>query len=235
MATGTSSASVVQSSRKVPPLCEGERLSREEFERRYAAMPHLKKAELIEGVVHMAPPAVRWDFHARPDVLIAGWLMVYEAGTPGVQTGHNASLRLGIENEPQPDSVLLIEPRCGGRVRFSSDNYVEGPPEFVAEISASTLARDLDKRQVYLNTGVSEYLIWRVEERVIDWLSARDGAYVPLDPDQHGIAKSQTFPGLWLDVPSMLRLDSAAVLRAVQKGLASAEHAAFVANLALRK
>ena len=29
----------------------GDRLSRDEFERRYERMPHLKKAELIEGIV----------------------------------------------------------------------------------------------------------------------------------------------------------------------------------------
>ena len=30
----------------IPPLQEGDRLTRDEFERRYDAMPHLKKAEL---------------------------------------------------------------------------------------------------------------------------------------------------------------------------------------------
>jgi hypothetical protein len=36
------------------PLFEnGDRLARAEFERRYEAMPHVKKAELIEGVVYL--------------------------------------------------------------------------------------------------------------------------------------------------------------------------------------
>ncbi|GEM_PF-5136185 len=35
---------------KVPPLESGDCLTRPEFERRYHAMPNLKKAELIEGV-----------------------------------------------------------------------------------------------------------------------------------------------------------------------------------------
>ncbi|MEB3275024.1 MAG: hypothetical protein VKJ85_14675 [Prochlorothrix sp.] len=34
----------------LPTLENGDRLSRPEFERRYQAMSHLKKAELIEGV-----------------------------------------------------------------------------------------------------------------------------------------------------------------------------------------
>lgn len=36
----------------IPPLENGDRLSRHEFERRYQSMPDLKKAELIEGVVY---------------------------------------------------------------------------------------------------------------------------------------------------------------------------------------
>jgi len=48
----------------VPPLEPGDRLSRSEFERRYAAMPQLKKAELIEGVVYMPSP-VRFRRHSR--------------------------------------------------------------------------------------------------------------------------------------------------------------------------
>ena len=35
-----------------PMLESGDRLSRAEFERRYERLPHVKKAELIEGVVY---------------------------------------------------------------------------------------------------------------------------------------------------------------------------------------
>jgi hypothetical protein len=50
-------------------LKDGDRLTREEFERRYDAMPDLKKAELIEGVVHVASP-VRQREHGRTHVHI---------------------------------------------------------------------------------------------------------------------------------------------------------------------
>ena len=36
-----------------PVLEPGDRLSRQEFERRYARMPQVKKAELIEGIVYI--------------------------------------------------------------------------------------------------------------------------------------------------------------------------------------
>ena len=53
----------------VPPLENGDRLTRDEFERRYEAMPHLKKAELIEGVVYVPSP-VRYRHHGAPLSLI---------------------------------------------------------------------------------------------------------------------------------------------------------------------
>jgi hypothetical protein len=40
----------------LPPLEPGARVTRAEFERRYEAMPRLKKAELIDGVVCIPPP-----------------------------------------------------------------------------------------------------------------------------------------------------------------------------------
>src|SRR5207244_3175417 len=117
------------------PLEPNDRLTRDEFERRYDAMPELKKAELIEGVVHMPSP-VRWNRHARPHTRLVTWLGNYEAATPGVQAGDNGSLRLDLDNMPQPDAVLLIEPTRGGQAQFSSDDYVVGGPELVAEVSA---------------------------------------------------------------------------------------------------
>ena len=41
---------------RILPLEHGDHLTREEFERRYEAMPHVRKAELIEGVVYMPSP-----------------------------------------------------------------------------------------------------------------------------------------------------------------------------------
>src|SRR5580704_12546620 len=84
----------------MPPLEPGDRLTREEFERRYEAMPHLKKAELIEGVVYMPSP-VRHRRHGHPHFQLIGWLAAYEAATPGVEGGDNSTARLDLPNEPQ--------------------------------------------------------------------------------------------------------------------------------------
>lgn len=48
----------------LPRLENGDHLTRAEFERRYDAMPGLKRAELIEGVVYRPSP-VR-AYHAEP-------------------------------------------------------------------------------------------------------------------------------------------------------------------------
>ena len=215
----------------IPPLENGDRLSRAEFERRYEAMPELKKAELIEGEVYVGSP-VRHRQHGAPHLQLNGWLAVYLAGTPGVEAGDNSSVRMDVANEPQPDAFLMIKPECGGRARISDDDYVEGAPELVAEIAASSVSYDLGKKlHAYERNGVREYLVWRVQDREIDWFVLRDGKYEALAAGDDGILRSTVFPGLWLDRAALLRGDLAAVLAALQQGLAAADHAAFVAGL----
>ncbi|HXE52171.1 MAG TPA: Uma2 family endonuclease [Tepidisphaeraceae bacterium] len=220
--------------RRIPPLETGDHLTRDEFERRYKAMPHLKKAELIEGVVYMAP-AVRWDYHAEPHAKLITWLGTYQSATPGVRVGDNGSVRMDSENEPQPDAILLIEPAAGGQSRVSPDNCLEGAPELVAEVSGSTASIDLNEKfRVYLRNGVRDYLVWRVHDDEIDWFVLQGSQYIRLDAGPDGILRSMTFPGLWLDGPAMLRRDLSAVLHVLQQGLASPEHTQFAATLAGR-
>ena len=215
----------------VPELENGDRLTRAEFERRYAAMPHLKKAELIEGVVYVPSP-VRYHHHGVPHALLIGWLIQYAAGTPGVEVSDNSTVRLDLDNEPQPDALLLIEPSCGGQTRFSADDYIEGSPELVAEVASSSVSYDLHaKLHVYRRNGVREYIVWRVLEQAIDWFVLRAGQYERLPVDAHGLLRSEALPGLWLDPGALVRGDMTAVLALVQRGLGSPEHAAFVARL----
>ncbi|MGO9597523.1 MAG: Uma2 family endonuclease [Isosphaeraceae bacterium] len=217
-----------------PPLENGDRLTRAEFERRFDAMPHLKKAELLEGVVYMPSP-VRLRHHGRPHAHVLGWLTVYEAATPGVVAADNTSARLDLDNEPQPDALLMIDPHHGGQARISEDDYIEGAPELVVEVASSSVSIDVHlKRHVYRRSGVREYVIWRVLDRQIDWLVLRDGQFVPLELDAQGHYRSATFPGLWLDPAALLRGDLTAVLEILRQGLATAEHQEFVQLLAER-
>jgi Uma2 family endonuclease len=215
----------------VPALENGDCLTRAEFERRYEAMPELKKAELIEGVVYVGSP-VRYRRHGKPHGQLMGWLAVYVAGTPGVGAGDNASIRLDLDNEPQPDAFLMFEPERDGQATISEDDYIEGAPELVAEIAASSVSYDLGKKlHVYRRNRVLEYVVWRVQDRQVDWFVLREGRYEPLAPSADGVLRSTVFPGLWLDPAALLRGDMATVLAMVQQGLNSPEHADFAASL----
>jgi Uma2 family endonuclease len=216
---------------EVPPLESGDRLTRREFERRYQAMPHLKKAELIEGVVYMPSP-VRFKGHSQPHAQIIGWLAVYCAATPGIELGDNATVRLDLDNEVQPDTLLRLDSALGGNSRLSADDYIEGAPELIVEIAASSAAYDLhDKLKIYRRNGVQEYLVWQIYDKRLNWFRLSEDEYVPLPPDNEGVIRSQLLPGLHLAVPALLEGDLATVLAILQQGLETAEHGAFVKRL----
>jgi Uma2 family endonuclease len=215
---------------RIPKLQAGDHLTRIEFERRYAAMPEVKKAELIEGVVYMPSP-VSHKSHSRPHSLLTTLLGTYCYATPGSDLGTTPTVRLDLENEPQPDSLLRILPEYGGQSR-DEDEYIAGPPELLAEVSASSASYDLhDKLRAYQRNGVREYLVWRVWDSAIDWFIQREGRFERLPLTEAGHYRSEAFPGLWLDPAALIRGDFPQVMAVLQQGLASPEHAAFVARL----
>ncbi len=219
------------SSISMPRLENGDRLTRTEFERRYAATPEKFKAELIEGIVYVASP-VRVKNHGRPHAQIMTWLGVYYTATPGVDFADNTTTRLDLDNEPQPDALLRIEPEVGGRSRITEDDYIEGLPELVLEIAASSASVDMNtKLNAYRRNGVQEYIVWQVYENQIAWFCLQEGEYIRLQPDATGIIRSRVFPGLWLAVDALLKGDLAIVLTELQTGLATSEHGEFVDRL----
>lgn len=211
-----------------PPLHNGDRLSRPEFERRYKAMAELKQAELIEGVVYMASP-LRFESHAEPHGDLIGWLWTYKIATPGTRLGDNPTVRLDLDNEPQPDALLMIDPDRGGSASLGEEGYIEGPPELVVEVAASSASIDLgDKKRIYRRNGVQEYIVWQIFDNQIEWFQLINGDSVSLEPDGSGVICSSVFPGLWLDTGAMTQGDLQKVLMVLQRGLASADHQTFV-------
>ncbi|MBG1272064.1 Uma2 family endonuclease [Nostoc sp. WHI] len=216
----------------IPPLENGDKLTRYEFERRYNATPSVKKAELTEGIVYIMPAALRFRSHGQPHGWILAWLGTYEAATPGVALGVEPTVRLDLDNEPQPDAVLLIVPEAGGQTRLSEDDYIEGAPELVVEIAASSAAIHLHgKKQAYRRNGVKEYIVWQVLDQKLTWFSLEQGEYLELVPDNEGVFRSRVFPGLWLTVTELLAGNMQGVLKVLQAGLQSAEHGDFVNKL----
>jgi Uma2 family endonuclease len=215
----------------LPPLENGDRLTRPEFERRYAAAPHIKKAELIEGIVYVASP-LRFQQHAEPHSRLHGWLWTYQIATPGLRLGIEPTIRLDLDNEPQPDIVLILDEAVGGQARTTDDGYLEGVPELIVEIAASSASIDTgSKKQAYRRNGVLEYIVWRSFENQLDWFGLVEGEYQALLADGDGIIRSQVFPGLWLALEALLNNQMARVLEVLQLGLSSPEHGEFVEQL----
>ena len=177
------------------------------------------------------PSPVSHQEHGGPHFNVVFWLGLYCSGTLSVEGGDNSTVRLDLENEPQPDVFLRIRPKFGGQSR-DEDTYVAGPPELIAEVSASSASYDLHEEfREYERNGVREYLVWRVWDSVIDWFALREGHFERLPLTDAGHYHSEAFPGLWLDPAALIRGDFSQVVTVLQQGLASPEHAAFVARL----
>lgn len=212
----------------IPPLENGDRLSRAEFERRYQAHPEIKKAELIEGVVYVASP-VRVRQHGTPHSKITIWLGLYLEATPGLDIADNSTLRLDLDNEPQPDVSVWIE---GGNAFVDDDGYLRGAPELLVEVASSSATIDLNQKlQAYRRNGVAEYLVLLTHEKEVRWYSFADGETQLIESDADGVLRSRVFPGLHLQPTLFWHGKLADLLAALRQGLATPEHAAFVERL----
>jgi Uma2 family endonuclease len=213
-----------------PPLRDGDRLTRDEFIRRWEAMPDLKHAELIDGIVYMPSPVSKK--HSRFDLVLSWWLASYEFGTPGCEAGSDGTWLMGERDVPQPDITLQIVPESGGQWRLEGE-YAAGAPELIIEVALSSRSRDLGaKLRLYERMGVHEYLVAVVGQAKVIWNELTASGFRTLEPDADGIIRSRSFPGLWLDPAALWRRDLAGMLAVLQQGLASPEHTAFVARLA---
>ncbi len=215
--------------RAIPPLENGDCLTRAEFERRYEAMAGDAKFELVDGVVYMASPVKveHGDFH----LAVGGLFRDYAIATPGCQAGADSTVRLGPADEPQPDVFLRLTTESGGLSRIDRNGYVSGPVELAAEVASSTASYDLNqKKRSYLRHGVLEYLAVLTRTRRVLWFARRGDAYSPIDPER-GVLRSRVFPGLWVDVAALLTGDGVRLKRTAAKGLRSKEHRAFVSGL----
>ncbi len=228
--TLTTATTASAPARAIPPLENGDRLTRPEFENRYERMPPGANAELVEGIVHMqAPVHVQ---HGQPHSAIIGWLFAYQASTPGIQLCDNTTLRLDADNEVQPDAMLRILPEYGGQSQTSTDGFVEGPPELVVEIAASSASYDLhDKLNAYRRNGVCEYLVWKTFDQEVLWHVLQDGTYHVRPAGVDGLMKSLAFPGLSLDAKALLTSNWSQLLQTLHQGISDPEHANFVLAL----
>jgi Uma2 family endonuclease len=188
-----------------PPLQQGDRLTSAEFLRRCEAMPDLKHAELLDGMVYMPSPVSRqYSIFHLP---LATWLGNYQAATLGCRGGLEGTWLMGERNVPQPDIAMRILPEHGGQSR-DEGKYTAGAPELIVEVAASSRARDLGiKLKLYESVGAREYLVAIANKKQFKWNELTASGYRPIEPDADGIFRSSCFPGLWLDPAALGRID----------------------------
>ncbi len=218
------------------PLVAGERLSRDEFLRRWDSLPDLKNAELIEGVVYLSSPVS--IEHWTNDTLAIVWVGYYGGFTPGCKAGSNGTW-LMLKDAPQPDAHLCVLPEYGGQSGVQARgrrHFASGAPELAIEVSLSSASHDLGpKLRLYRAAGVREYINVLVDGPKVTWRKLSMQGETFIEPDADDIMRSTIFPGLWLDPDALLRDDTVALLKVLDRGLASPEHARFVAELASRR
>jgi hypothetical protein len=64
------------------------------------------------------------------------------------------------------------------------------------------------------------------------WFVLREGRHVEHPPAPDGLFRSEVFPGLWLDAAALFANNLDGLMAGLERGLATPEHAAFVARLA---
>ena len=219
-----------------PLMISGDLLTQPEFHRLYHLMPSHVRARLIEGIVFieeddngMASPA-SW-IHAEGCGLVGSWLGAYRYRTKHLRLMDNGTLILGPQNEPQPDFMLFIDPASGGCVSLDGA-FARGVPELVIVVAVSSKAVDLGTQRVaYQNAGITEYIVFASQSRELSWHTLQEGQLILRPPDADGIYRSQAFPGLWLQSTALWDDDGDALFQTLERGLASPEYAAFVAEL----
>ena len=227
----TSPTAAAAAASTVPPLEAGDNIDQPTSRERYVAMPAGTRAELIGGVVYMPSPVGR--AHGIRHKAALYWTAHYERFTPGVESIDNGTAVLAVNSEPQPDVSLRIV--TGGQSRATGDGYVEGCPELVCEVAHSTEAYDLhSKRRDYDRYGAKEYVAIVLREPRVVWFGRKGKRLVEVPAEPDGVYRSRAFPGLWLAPAALLSGDLNAVAAALDAGLATPEHAAFVADLATR-
>ncbi len=225
----------VSSADAVFELENGARMDQPTFHALYKQTPEGFRAQLIGGTVYvMASPTSQR--HGRPHARIVHWLSLYSDDTPGTDVLDNTTNVLGRESEPEPDACLLVQPEYGGQTAADKDDMLVGAPELIVEVANTTRAIDLGRKKAdYEEAGVREYVVILAQEQAVVWFRRGPDEFTEMPAGANGVFRSELFPGLWLDPRGIFDPTTRRLTAATRKGLASPEHAAFVAGLAARR
>ncbi len=196
-------------------------------------MPPGTRAELINGVVFMPGPV--GPAHGIAHVPVIVWLDYYAENSPGAEALDSTTAILGWKSEMQPDAMLRILPECGGHTR-DVKGFIQGPPELIVEVAEATRYIDLGPKLTdYERAGVLEYVVYALDPYEVVWFDQRQGVLERRPVPGDGIYRSAVFPGLWLDPLALVDNDGRRLRAVLDRGCATPEHAAFVAQLAAQR
>jgi Uma2 family endonuclease len=211
------------------PFAFGDEMDQPTFHAQYKKLPDHIHAELIGGVVYYKMPIK--PKHAKSQTQALVWLSYYSMNTPGLVAVGLVTIKLGLESEPEPDACLFHTANTGGRVKKAKDGFYYGTPDLIVEIAHTTATTDLGrKKRDYERNGVREYLVVIPSLKQVAYFYRRKNQFINLLPGEDGVFRSQTFPGLWLDPAGLFTSSARRITRTLRKGLASPEHAVFVAG-----
>lgn len=172
-----------------------ERLTSADF-LRYA--PETEKAELIDGVMIVAPPPL--DEHERLQIFLLRLLGEYaELFNLGEVRGSRTAVVLADDQTYEPDILFVARER----VSIIEKRGVFGPPDLVVEIlSASTAAHDRGpKFHTYDRAGVRE--LWLIDPYgptgTEFYQRQQDNRLQPIMPDAANLIYSLALPGFKLN------------------------------------
>lgn len=182
-------------------------------------IPEGQKADLIEGVIHVASP----DNIEHHD--IGFWIarvlsdFLDEKGIGGRVFHSRIAFRLDKFNAPEPD-LAYVRPE---RTHLVQDAHIAGPPDWAVEIiSPDSVQRDYEKkRQQYERFGVPEYwIIDPLQRRITCYRLTTGGIYQPVR-QRGGKIVSTIIPGWWLRTDWLWESPLPAKARALKEILAS--------------
>ena len=165
-------------------------------------VPDGQKADLIDGVIHMASPDTQ-----RANAL--GFFIAYliEGYTTAKNVGgftfiSRFACKISDFRAPEPDAGC-VRPE---RLHLVHDQHMDGGPDIAVEVvSRESRSRDYgEKRDLYEAAGVSEYWIIDPLQRRVEFLRLSDGKYELVPPENNNVFRCAVIPGLWLNVQWLL-------------------------------
>ncbi|MGH7201849.1 MAG: Uma2 family endonuclease [Planctomycetaceae bacterium] len=168
----------------------------------FRLVPDGQKADLLDGVVHMASPDSNRanQLNNFLDFVVTGFVTARDLG--GRVYVNRFAFELSDTYAPEPDLAYVIRER----LHLIEETRMRGGPDVAVEIvSRDSRTRDyLEKKEVYREAGVGEYWIIDPLQRRVEFWRLSAGRYELVPLEENRIFRSQVLPGFWLDIEWLL-------------------------------